>query len=166
MLSVIIETKDQAEELARTLASLVAAAVEGVLRDVTVRDHGSSDLTRQVCEAAGANWLDHGDIGDAVRKTRCDWILLIAPGARLLDGWTEPVVKHMQTLNSPARFARSRAHRLGFFARIGKSRNALAEGLLIHKRQALALARSGMNSEGLARGLAAKRLLAEIAPAD
>jgi hypothetical protein len=36
---------------------------------------------------------------------------------------------------------------------------------LISKRQALALARSGMNGEALARGLSAQRLAAEIAPA-
>jgi hypothetical protein len=71
----------------------------------------------------------------------------------------------MQKQTMPARFTRSRARRLSLFARIGRSRHALAEGLLISKRQALALARSGMDGEALARGLAAKRLVAEIAPA-
>jgi glycosyltransferase involved in cell wall biosynthesis len=164
MLSVIIETKNHAEDLARTLASLVPAAVEGVVRDVTVRDHGSSDETRKVCEHAGVRWLEIGDIGHAVKQTRSDWILLLSPGARLMDGWMEPVAIHMQKQTQPARFSRSRAHRLGFLARIGRSQNALAEGLLISKRQALALARSGMNGEALARGLSAQRLAAEIAP--
>ena len=165
MLSVIIETKNNAEDLARTLASLVPAAVEGVVRDVTVRDYGSSDQTRRVCDDAGVHWLEIGDIGHAIHKARCDWILLLAPGARLLDGWIEPVALHTQKMTQPARFTRARAHRLGFFARIGRSQDALAEGLLIHKKQATALARTGMNAEGLARGLAAKRLSAEIAPA-
>lgn len=166
MLSVIIETKNNAEDLALTLASLVPAAVDGVVRDVTVRDQGSSDQTRQVCEDAGVRWLEIGDIGHAIKQTRCDWILLLAPGARLLDGWIEPVAAHMQKLTSPARFTRSRGHRLSLFARIGRSQDVLAEGLLIHKKQASALAKSGMNAEGLARGLAAKRLTAEIAPAN
>jgi glycosyltransferase involved in cell wall biosynthesis len=165
MLSVIIETKNHAEDLARTLSSLVPAAVEGVVRDVTVRDHGSSDETRRVCEHAGVRWLEIGDIGHAIKQTRSDWVLLLAPGARLIDGWIEPVAMHMQKQTLPARFSRSRAHRLGFLARIGRSQNALAEGLLISKKQALALARSGMNGEALARGLAAKRITAEIAPA-
>jgi glycosyltransferase involved in cell wall biosynthesis len=164
MLSVIIETKNHAEDLARTLSSLVPAAVEGVVRDVTVRDHGSSDETRKVCEHAGVRWLEVGDIGHAIKQTRSDWILLLAPGARLMDGWIEPVAIHMQKQTQPARFSRSRVHRLGFLARIGRSQNALAEGLLISKKQALAIARSGMNGEGLARGLAAKRITAEIVP--
>lgn len=165
MLSVIIETRDQAEDLAHTLASLVPAAVDGIVRDVTVRDFGSGDQTREVSEAAGVHWLQTGDIGDTIRRARCDWILLLAPGTRLMDGWIEPVARHVQSLSMPARFSRSKAHRLGFFARIGRSNDALAEGLLIHKKQALALAKAGMNAEGLARGLSAKRLSAEIAPA-
>jgi glycosyltransferase involved in cell wall biosynthesis len=166
MISVIIETKNHAEDLARTLASLVPAAVEGVVRDVTVRDHGSSDQTRQVCEDAGVRLTDVGDIGHAITQARCDWILLLAPGARMQDGWIEPVARHINKMTSPARFTRSRAHRLGFFARIGRSQDALAEGLLIHRKQAGALAKSGMSAEALARGLSAKRLAAEIAPAD
>ena len=38
MLSVLIETRDEEERLARTLASLVGAAVEGVVREVIVCD--------------------------------------------------------------------------------------------------------------------------------
>lgn len=165
MISVIIETNNNAEDLARTLSSLVPAAVEGVVRDVTVRDHGSSDATRQVCDEAGVRWLEVGDIGHAIKQARCDWILLLMPGARLLDGWIEPAALHVQKSAAPARFARSRAHRLGFLARIGRTQNALAQGLLVTKKQATVLARPGMNSESLARGIAAKQLSAEIAPA-
>src|SRR5690606_15838389 len=43
MLTVLIETKDHEEALARTLASLVGAAVEGIVRDVLVCDLGSVD---------------------------------------------------------------------------------------------------------------------------
>ena len=165
MISVIIETKDHAKALARTLSSLVPAAVEGFVRDVTVRDLGSADETRKVCDHAGARWLEGGEIADAIKSARCDWLLLLAPGARMLEGWIEPASIHMQKLTSPARFTRSRAQKLGFFARLKGGPNALAEGLLIHRKQALALARHGMNAKGLARGLASKRLSGEIAPA-
>jgi hypothetical protein len=165
VISVIIETMDHAEDLARTLGSLVPAAVEGFLRDVTVRDLGSADETRRVCDHAGARWLESGEISEAIKSARCDWILFLAPGARLLDGWIEPASIHIQKLTSPARFSRSRAQKLGLFARFKGGPDALAEGLLIHRKQALALARAGMNAQSLARGLASKRLSGEIAPA-
>jgi hypothetical protein len=165
LISVIIETKDHAEALARTLGSLVPAAVEGFVRDVTVRDLGSKDETHKVCEHAGAGWLDGGELSQAVKSARCDWLLFLAPGARLLDGWIEPASIHIQKLTSPARFTRSRAQKLGLFARLKGGPDALSEGLLIHRKQALALARDGMNAQSLARGLAAKRITSEIAPA-
>jgi hypothetical protein len=165
LISVIIETRNHAEDLARTLGSLVPAAVEGFVRDVTVRDLGSEDETRKVCDHAGARWLEGGELSDAVMSARCDWLLFLVPGARLLDGWIEPASIHIQKLTSPARFSRSRAQRLGLFARLKGGLDPLAEGLLVHRKQALALARSGMNAQGLARGLASKRLSGEIAPA-
>ena len=165
MISVIIETKDHAEALARTLGSLVPAAVEGFVRDVTVRDLGSQDETRKVCDHAGARWLGGGELSEAVKTARCDWLLFLAPGARPLDGWIEPASMHMQKLTSPARFTRSRAQGTSFFARFRGGPDPLSDGLLIHRRQALALARDGVNARGLARGLASKRLSGEIAPA-
>ena len=165
MISVIIETKDHAEALARTLGSLVPAAVEGFVRDVTVRDLGSKDETRNVCDHAGACWQETGELSDAIKSARCDWLLFLAPGARLLDGWLEPVSLHIQKLSSPARFTRSRAQGTSLFARFRGGSDPLSDGLLIHRRQALALARDGVNARGLARGLASKRLSGEIAPA-
>ena len=164
MISVIIETKDHAEDLARTLGSLVPAAVEGFVRDVTVRDLGSTDETRKVCDHAGARWLEKVELSEAVKTARCDWLLVLTPGARLLDGWIEPASIHMQKLTSPARFTRSRAHKRSLFARLKVGPDALAEGLLIHRKQALALGRDGMTAQGLARGLASKRLSGGIAP--
>lgn len=165
MISVIIETKDHAEALARTLGSLVPAAVEGFVRDVTVRDLGSKDETRKVCDHAGARWIEGGEISAAVKSARCDWILFLAPGARLLDGWLEPVSLHVEKLSSPARFTRSRAQKVSLFARFRGGADPLSDGLLIHRKQALALARHGMSAQGLARGLASKRLSGEIVPA-
>jgi hypothetical protein len=165
MISVIIETKDHAETLARTLGSLVPAAVEGFVRDVSVRDLGSVDETRKVCDHAGARWLEGVEIAEAVKSARCDWLLFLSPGARLLDGWIASASIHIEKLTSPARFSRTRAQRLGLLARLKGGPDPLAEGLLMHRKQALALARNGMNAQGLVRGLASKRLSGEIAPA-
>jgi glycosyltransferase involved in cell wall biosynthesis len=164
LLSVIIETKNHAEALARTLASLVPAAVEGFVRDVTVRDLGSEDETRKVCDHAGARWMESGELSEIIKTARCDWLLFLTPGARLLDGWIEPASAHIRKMTSPARFARSRAHKLGLFTRLKGGLDPLSEGLLIQRRQALALARENMTAQGLARGLASKRIIGEIAP--
>ena len=57
MLSVLIETRNDEEGLARTLASLVGGAVEGVVREVIVCDLGSTDQTHDVAEHAGCAYL-------------------------------------------------------------------------------------------------------------
>ena len=56
MLTVLIETRNDEEGLARTLASLVGGAVEGVVRDVIVCDRGSTDQTHRVAEHAGCHY--------------------------------------------------------------------------------------------------------------
>ncbi len=60
MLTVLIETRNDEEGLARTLASLVGAAVEGVVRDVIVCDRGSTDQTHYVAEHAGCHYVASG----------------------------------------------------------------------------------------------------------
>ena len=57
MISVIFATKDDEAGLAWSLAALVPAATEGVVRDVTVVDDGSRDGTLVVADAAGCSIL-------------------------------------------------------------------------------------------------------------
>ncbi|MDP3898731.1 MAG: glycosyltransferase, partial [Mesorhizobium sp.] len=52
MLTVVIETRNEEEALARTLASLVGGSVEGVVREVMVHDRGSTDHTVLVADHA------------------------------------------------------------------------------------------------------------------
>ena len=165
MLSVVIETHDDEGRLARTLSSLVPAAVEGVVRDVVVADRGSSDLTHRVADTAGCVFVTGGDAATAIRKARGDWLLFLEPGSRLMDGWMEAVTMHTETGTAPARFARSRDARLPLLARVLMSERPLACGLVITKRQAKVLAQPGINLQALARGLAACRINAHIVPA-
>jgi cellulose synthase/poly-beta-1,6-N-acetylglucosamine synthase-like glycosyltransferase len=162
MLTVLIETRNSEEALARTLASLISAAVEGVVRDVIVCDRGSTDNTHKVADQAGCHYLAEGGITAGVRQAKGDWLLLIEPGARLVEGWTEEVLEHIGRTTGPARFSRARADRTPFLARVFWARRALAEGLVVSKMQAAALCKSAGSSEALARGLATKRLAAEI----
>lgn len=165
MLTVIIETRNQEEELARTLGPLVSGAVEGLVRDVLVHDWASGDQTARVAEQAGCALVSGGSVAECIHRARGEWLLFLEPGARLSDGWTESAERHMGMVQSPGKFTRSRAGQPGFLQRLVKRETALADGLLISKRQALALARNARTPEELARGLAARRMGAEIIPA-
>lgn len=159
MLSVLIQTRSDEERLARTLACLVGAAVEGVVREVIVCDLGSSDQTRYVAEHAGCNLAT--DLASAIRQARCEWLLLLAPGARLAEGWTEAVATHVSRSTAPARFSWSRAGFTGLLTGLFARRSALSTGLLITRQQAQGLASKG-NAEAIARAVKATRLKAEI----
>lgn len=162
MLSVLIETSNHEEALARTLESLVGAAVTGTVREVIVCDLGSLDHTAETADKAGCRYLASGGVALGVAEAKGDWLLFLEPGARLVEGWEEAVLEHVEMMAMPARFSRSQADRPTFLARIFSSRRALSEGLLVRKAQVAAAARHAGNAEAIARGLATKRLRAEI----
>lgn len=161
MLSVLIETRNDEEGLARTLASLVGGAVEGVVRDVIVCDAGSTDQTHRVAEHAGCHYVT-GGIAAGIAQAKGDWLLFLEPGARLAEGWIDEVVAHAARQAMPARFSSARGNRAPFLSRVFSGSRALAEGLVVSKRQAAALAKGASSAEALARGLATRKLGAEI----
>ena len=162
MLTVLIETKDDEEGLARTLASLIGGAVEGVVRDVIVCDRGSTDQTGYVAEHAGCSYLTEGGVAAGIRQAKGEWLLVLEPGARLVEGWSESVLAHAARVTMPARFSRARGSRAPFLSRAFSRPTALAEGLVITKRQAAALSKTVASAEALARGLATRKLDGEI----
>lgn len=101
MISVIIPTRDSAEALAGLLASLVPAAVDGLVRDVVIADAGSTDATAALCEDAGAT-LVYGSIAAAVAVARGDWLLIAAPEMRLPPRWIETIADHVSREREPA----------------------------------------------------------------
>lgn len=165
MLTVIIETRNNEEALARTLGPLVSGVVDGLLRDVIVHDWGSTDHTAKVAEQAGCSLMSGGSLAECIHRARGDWLLFLEPGSRLAESWVESVERHVGIVQSPGKFTRSRAGQPGFLSRITSRGTALADGLLITKRQAIALARTAKTPEALARGLSARMMNAEIVPA-
>jgi glycosyltransferase involved in cell wall biosynthesis len=165
MLTVLIETRNDEDALARTLASLVSGAVEGIVREVLVHDRGSTDRTAVVADHAGCVLVSDGDLVGGVRRAKGDWLLFIEPGARLSDGWIDAVIAHAGRMTTPARFLRARNTETGFLSRFLARRRPLSEGLLVSKRQALAKLRPGEEAEALARRLTSRRIGAEILPA-
>jgi glycosyltransferase involved in cell wall biosynthesis len=92
MITAIIETRDDEVGLAHALAALVPAATEGVVREVIVVDHGSSDGTLTVADTAGCTVVEATKVaGDARRyaaeTARGDWLLFLSPLASLTPGW-------------------------------------------------------------------------------
>jgi glycosyltransferase involved in cell wall biosynthesis len=91
VITVIIETRDDAVRLARTLAALVPAAMDGIVREAVVVDHGSRDETRDVADAAGCIVVEGRGLSEARRDAgagaRGDWLLFLSPSSRLEPGW-------------------------------------------------------------------------------
>lgn len=133
MISVLIETKNDEEGLAKTLASLVSGAVEGLVREVIVCDLGSSDGTETVAEHAGCVFLRGVRSDAALVGARSEWVLLLKPGARLVPGWIEAAREHVAVAQGPAIFSRSRQTELPLLSKWLKRRERLSEGLLMRK---------------------------------
>lgn len=97
MISVIIPTLNSEADLAHTLAALVPAAADGVVREVIVVDGGSSDNTDQVADAAGCTWITVAGprsrrlIAGASASERGEWLLFLNPDTVLETGWHHDV---------------------------------------------------------------------------
>ena len=128
MLTVIMESRDNEPELAQTLSALVAGAVEGIVRDVIVLDHGSGDGSPQIADAAGCRFMTEWSVDEIVRSARGDWLLLLEPGARPLFGWVDAISEHVSLNKGPARFAGSRKHRRPFMLRLVQRRTRFGMG--------------------------------------
>ncbi|RUL98672.1 glycosyltransferase family 2 protein [Rhizobium chutanense] len=165
MLTVVLECQDQESELAQTLSVLVAGAVEGLVSDVVVLDHGSRDGTSRVADAAGCRFHSHWDIKDIVRSARGEWLLFVEPGARPQAGWIDEIAEYVALNKLPARFTASRGYRRPLFQRIGRTVAPLELGLLMPKSQALATARSGMPLAEFGKGQKPRKLASELIPA-
>lgn len=157
MLTVVIEARDQAEALARTLASLVSGAVEGMVREVLVHDIGSSDGSDRVAEHAGCHVVSRGGLREGLRRAKGEWLLILKPGARLTEGWIEAVRTHASEASAPARFKENP----GVLQRL-RALGSPPAGLLIRRDEALALLPEGRGLATLTQHVRAKRLDAGI----
>ncbi|WP_106308592.1 glycosyltransferase [Martelella mediterranea] len=166
MLSVVIETTNHEAELAHTLSTLVVGAVEGLVSDVIVLDHGSDDGTERVADAAGCHYLRSWDLAEVMRQARGDWILVLEPGARPLSGWVEAIFEHMALETRPARFSRSRRHRRPLRQVLFQRRCPLEVGVLMPRQLAVEKAQAcGKSPLALARRQMTRKLSCEIIPA-
>lgn len=124
MISVVVATLDEARALAATLAALVTAAVDGLVREVIVADGGSADATLELADDAGARIVRTTPgrrLAQGCAAAKSDWLLVLPPGRRLSEGWEAALAAHLS--KTPAR--------AGYFGLLGAGAALRGEGLLV-----------------------------------
>src|SRR3954470_18254717 len=104
MITVVIPTLNAEATLGPTLASLVSAAVDGLVREVIVVDGGSSDRTAEIVDHAGANHLTgHKGRGQQLAAgaahARFPWLLFLHSDTVLVPGWEREAGLFMQRID-------------------------------------------------------------------
>ncbi|MBX9926045.1 MAG: glycosyltransferase [Hyphomicrobiaceae bacterium] len=108
MISVVIATHNDGASLAETLAALVPAALDGLVREVIVADGGSNDTTRPVADAFGAEILELGVchraacLNAGAHAARSAWVLFVPPTARLRSGFEREIAAFAEASPLPA----------------------------------------------------------------
>jgi glycosyltransferase involved in cell wall biosynthesis len=101
MLSVVIATQNCERALVPTLATLVAGAAGGLIREVIVTDGGSQDETAQVADIAGCEVTVSptplaARLRNAAASARAPWIMFIVPGIVLDSTWVAESARFME----------------------------------------------------------------------
>src|SRR6478672_5985963 len=104
MITVVIPTLNAETTLGPTLASLVSAAVDGLVRVVIVVDGGSTDRTTEIVDHAGANLLisDKGrgqQLAAGAAQARFPWLLFLHADTALEPGWEREASLFMQRID-------------------------------------------------------------------
>ncbi|HEX5775426.1 MAG TPA: TIGR04283 family arsenosugar biosynthesis glycosyltransferase [Caulobacteraceae bacterium] len=148
MISVVIPTLDAATTLQRTLAPLVPAAVDGLVREVVVADGGSTDETLELAEDAGARIVSTqrgrgAQLVAGCAAARGPWLLVLHADTELADGWAQAAADHIARRSDKAGYFRFALDDGGVRARLWERGVALRcrtmalpygdQGLLISK---------------------------------
>lgn len=155
MITVVIPTSNSEMSLAYTLSSLVAAAAEGVVREVVVVDAGSGDGTLEIADDSGCLIVqDRRTLAERLRAgaaagRRGGWLLFLRPGAVLEAGWQNEAGGFAERAERAgqgrdvAAFFRLQLDEIGAGARLAEMRHALAGRLFAQPvaEQALLLPR-------------------------
>ena len=101
MISVVIATQDDERTLGQTLAALVPAAVDGLVREVILADGGSTDHTLAIAEDAGARVVPCQGAAEArllegCKAARAEWLLILEVSAPAPRGWESAAGRHIE----------------------------------------------------------------------
>jgi len=116
MVSVIIPTLNSAAGLGPTLAALVPATVNGLVRQVVIADGGSADATLAIAEAAGAEVLrsEPGrgtQLAAGALKARFPWLLFLHADTILEPGWDDEAWGFIERIDAGRHAAAAAAFR-------------------------------------------------------
>lgn len=92
MITVVIPTLNAEGGLAATLAALVPAVVEGLVREVIVVDGGSSDRTLDIADQAGVEIVKAaagrgGQLQIGAARAKFPWLMFLHADTVLESGW-------------------------------------------------------------------------------
>jgi len=113
MISVVIATHDDGRTLGQTLAALVPAAVDGLVREVILADAGSTDETLAIADDAGARVVrSEGAVEarllEACKTARAEWLLILEASVPAPHGWEGAAGRHVERhAGKPAYWGRS-----------------------------------------------------------
>ncbi|SPF81914.1 glycosyltransferase [Pseudoprimorskyibacter insulae] len=92
-ISVVVPTLNAEAALPGLLASLMEGVEAGLIRDLILSDGGSTDGTRAIAQAAGADILTGDPSRGGQLRRGCDaaqgvWLLILHADSRLPPGWS------------------------------------------------------------------------------
>jgi rSAM/selenodomain-associated transferase 2 len=104
MISVVIPTLNAAATLGQTLAALVPAAVDGIIREAIVVDGGSGDRTAEIADQAGAKLVRGSggrgsQLGAGAAQARFPWLLFLHADTVLATGWERDASLFMERVD-------------------------------------------------------------------
>lgn len=104
MISVVIPTLNAEAGLPATLTALVAAAVDGLVREVVIVDGGSTDLTCRIAEEMGAEVIAApacrgGQMRAGAAAASMPWLLFLHADTVLQPGWEREVSDFMRRVD-------------------------------------------------------------------
>jgi rSAM/selenodomain-associated transferase 2 len=105
MISVVIPTLNAEASLPDTLSALIPPTVDGLVREVVVVDAGSSDATREIADAAGADVLvtspSRGvQLAAGAARAKHPWLLFLHADTVLDVGWDREAAHFMERVDS------------------------------------------------------------------
>ncbi|SLN15815.1 TIGR04283 family arsenosugar biosynthesis glycosyltransferase [Ruegeria meonggei] len=117
-ISIVIPTLNAEDVLPASLHALMEGLHSGLIRELIISDGGSTDLTAQIADEAGAEIVTGpasrgGQLQRGCEAAKADWLLILHADTVLQDGWSKVVSDHLP-IGKPATFRLAfRAHGFG-----------------------------------------------------